>query len=1003
MKEKVQYFRVLGKFPQVMLTLAFSLLLLTVFSTAIQAADITRQTGPITITGKVTSSDNNESLPGVNIIIKGTSQGTITDINGHYSIDVPDENAVLEFSFVGYLNEEITVGSQRTIDVLMILDVLSLSEIVVVGYGTMRKSDLTGAITSVSADDLNKGVITSTEQVLQGRVAGLTIIKGSGDPTQGSTIRLRGGTSLSAGSSPLIVVDGIPGVDINTVQPSDIVTVDVLKDASAAAIYGSRGANGVIIITTSKPGKGKNVEYSNYFAFSKPSNYLDLLTADEWRQKVEEYKKTNAVDWGSDTDWQKEITQKAFSQSHTLSFNNANESGGYRASVTYMNNEGVIKTSNLERIGASLSGYTYGLNDKLKLDFGIHSSFDKYVPVNSAVFERAYNVNPTAPVYDSTGAYFQTNNNMAENPVEILMNVNNDNTNRRIMGFAKAELLIVRGLKAIVNTSGEYNSHQGRYYLPTYSKFGASDKGYANHGLNDYTTMQLETYLSYDKEFLSDHRINLMGGYSYMENSYEGFFAERRGFDSDMFLYNNLQAGIDYRATDVSSYKGNSKLISFFGRANYSYKGRYILTGTLRQDGSSKFGENNKWGLFPSAAVAWKISDEDFMAASTNWLNHLKLRAAYGVTGSQEAIDNYKTLALLGTTGGKYFDPATGTWKSSYSPIQNANPDLRWETTTQTNIGFDISIFNKLSATLDIYKKLTTDLLFTYAVPQPPNIFPETLANVGDLSNKGVELAINWTALQNKDLRWDLNLTMAQNIMKIEKLSEGEYETDAVPTGSLHGLRGMSNQYSQTIREGYAPATFWGQECIGLDASGKFLNKNGDILNMNHDSLNTDLGNPHPKFSLGFNTSVSYKAFDLGVSLYGMFGQKVLNATAMSMNDQTRFPELNLPNRMFADSITSNPTYSSFWVEDASFLRLQNITIGYTMKLEKAGIHKLRVYVTGENLFIITKYSGLDPEIKIESYDPAQGKMNSLLNPGIDRYDVYPRPRMVSVGLNLSF
>lgn len=948
----------------------------------------------ILISGVITSSDTDEPLPGVNITVKGTTTGTITDLDGAYQIAVPGSDAILVFQFVGYLTEEIPVGEQTTINVSMVMDIVQLNEIVVVGYGTMRKQDLTGSISSVSAEELNTGVITTTEQVLQGKVAGLTVIRGSGDVSSGATMRLRGGTSLTASSSPLIVVDGIPGVDINTIQPSDIVSIDVLKDASAAAIYGSRGANGVIMITTTRPEKGKKVEYSNYFAFGKAASSLDLLTADEWRQKVEEYEETGARDMGSDTDWQKEITQNSFTHSHTLSFSNHRDDGGYRASLTYLNAEGIVKTNTLERLGANLYGYTYALNDKLKLDFGVNTTFDKFNPVNSAVFERAYTVNPTAPIYDSLGNYFQQNDQLTENPVEILMTTSDDKTTKRILGFAKAELEIVTGLMAVLNTSYEYNSQQGRYYLPTYSKFGSSDRGYANRNLSDYRNLQLETYLTYNKELESGHRFNIMGGYSYLDNTYEGFGSERRGYDTDMFLYNNLQAGDDVRSTDVYSYKGNAKLISFFGRVNYNYRSRYSFTATLRRDGSSRFGKNNKWGLFPSFAAAWTVSNEAFMSSSNGWLNHLKIRAGYGITGSQDAIGEYTTIALLGIEGGMYYDPATGKWKSSYSPIQNANPDLKWETTTQTNIGIDFSLINRLSATIDIYNKLTSDLIFLYSVPQPPNLYPETLANVGELSNKGVEFTLNWNVMQRNELHWDVNLTMARNTLKIEKLTNDQFEdVVAVQSGDLHGLPGLSNQFSQTIREGYAVGTFWGPECFGLDEDGKFI----------LDTADTDLGNAQPKFSLGLSTGLTYKGFDFSISAYGLFGQKVLNATAMANNDLSRFPEKNVPNRVFTDSITSSPTFSSYWVEDASFFRIQTVTLGYTFNFKNIAIKKLRLYATAENLFVFTKYTGLDPEIKIEEYDTAKGKMDALKNPGIDRYDVYPKARIFSVGLSVIF
>lgn len=947
----------------------------------------------LTVTGMVTGTEG-EPLPGATVNVKGTIAGTITGFDGSYTLSC-DPSDVLVFSYVGYKPVETSIDGRTIIDIVLSEDVLALSEVVVVGYGTMRKQDLTGSISSVSSEELHQGVITTTEQMLQGRIAGLAVIKGSGDPTTGATMRLRGGTSLTASSSPLVVVDGIPGVDINSVQPSDIASVDVLKDASAAAIYGSRGANGVILITTNRAEKGGRIEYSNYVAVSKVSNRLDLLSGDEWRMWVDSLNKTGALDFGRSTDWQEEIFRQTISHSHNLAFSNANENGGYRASVTFMNNQGLMKFNNLERLSGKISAYSYGLNDKLRLDFGTHATMDRFNPSNGEVLERTYNINPTAPVHDTLDpeVFFQTESLLAENPVEILTNVNNDRTTKRLLGYAKADLEIAEGLNAVVNTSYEFNSSQGRYYLPTYSRFGRTDLGYGNRNVGEYTNLQLETYLTYNKEFMSGHRVNVMAGYSFLENVYEGFGAERRAFDTDLFTYNNLAAGIDYRSTDVYSYKGKSKLISFYGRMNYSYQGKYILTATLRRDGSSRFGANNKWGLFPSVAGAWRISDEDFMASSSDWLNHLKLRAGYGITGSQDAIGEYKTIALLGTTGGKYYDPTAGIWKASYSPIQNPNPDLKWETTTQANIGIDISVFEKLSATVDVYSKLTRDLIFMYAVAQPPNIYNQTLANVGDLSNKGIEFAIDWNVIKTGDLRWDVNLSMAKNTLTIDSLSNNEFQTDAVQSGNLHGLRGMSNQYSQTIREGYSVGTFWGPVCFGLDSLGKFV----------LDTIDSDLGNPQPKFTMGLNTTLTYKQLDFTISAYGMFGQKVLNATAMSMNDPSRFPDLNVPHRMFDEGINDDPTFSSYWIEDASFLRLQAVTLGYTLQLKDAGIDKLRIFVSGENLFVLTNYSGLDPEISIESYNSQEGKMDALLNPGIDRYNVYPKARTVSAGLSVSF
>lgn len=945
-----------------------------------------QQQGTLSVTGIVADNDNNP-LPGATIAVKGTTSGTITDPSGKFKLNC-SQGDVLVISFVGFKPQEIQATSSASLTINLKEDYVALEEAVVVGigYGTMRKSDLTGAIASVSADDMKKGIISSTEQLLQGKVAGLTVVQGSGDPSSGAVMRLRGGTSLTASNSPLVVVDGIPGVDINTVQPSEIISIDVLKDASAAAIYGSRGANGVIIVTTNRADKGKNAEYNGYVAVGTVANHLDLLSANQWRKYVRDNNIAGAVDYGGDTDWQDELEQTSITHAHNLSFSKADEDGGHRVSFNYLNNEGIVENSKLERFGISLSAHQYALKHKLKLEGGIHANKDKWNPVDYRIFERSYNLSPTIPVRDENGDFTSIAGTNYENPVEINTDRTARNSRYRLLGYGKAELEIISGLKAVANVSYEYNSLQVRLYKPTYAVLeGVTDQGYGQHTLGDYTTKQLETYLTYEKEFNGGHKLNVLGGYSYLDNTYEGFGAERRGFDTDLFIYNNLAAGQDYRAGDVYSYKGKSKLISFFGRVNYSYLGKYMLTATLRDDGSSRFGDNDKWGLFPSASVAWRISDEPFLEGTSNWLDHLKLRFGYGVTGNQDGIGEYKSLSIMGAGTASYYDAGTGTWKQSYGPTQNPNPDLKWESTRQFNIGLDFSMFSRLSGTLELYHKKTSDLLYTYEVPQPPYLVGTMLANVGDLTNKGIELTLNSNIMKKPDFSWDATLTLAHNKQEIKKLSNQVYETDVIYSGSLHGLRGMSNQYAQVIREGYPAGAFWGPKCSGLDEEGKFILEN--------DGESQYLGNVQPKLSLGFSTSLSYKRFDLEVSAYGMFGQKVLNATAMSLNDPSRLPAQNVPDDFLSSGITSDPAYSDYWIENASFLRLQTLTLGYTINTKNIGIGRCRIYVTGENLFVISGYDGVDPEVSTDGLDA----------PGIDMFNYYPRPRTFSFGLNVSF
>jgi len=923
-------------------------------------------------------------LPGATIVVEGTTNGVITDIDGRFVIACPN-GSNLNISFVGYKNQQIKANTPNLGIIKMAEDFVTLNETVVVGigYGTMRKSDLTGAITSVNSDELKKGVISSAEQLLQGKIAGLTVIQGSGDPASGASLRLRGGTSLSASNGPLIVVDGIPGVDFNAIHPSEIVSIDVLKDASAAAIYGSRGANGVIIVTTNRANKGKSMQYQGYMAVGSALKHVDLLSADQWRQYVRENNVTGAVDFGGNTDWQKELEQTAITQSHVVSFTNSDENSGFHASVNYLNNQGVIKNTKLERIGANISGFQYGLNHKLKIEMGLNTNFDKWNPYNGAIFQRMMNLSPTIPVTNPDSSFTKIGGTIYDNPVEINTNRFADNTRHRLLGYGKVELEIIDGLKAIANGSYEYNSMQGRTYIPSYAVFGQTDKGFGQRYLNDYTTLQLETYLTYDKKIGANHKINLLGGYSYMDNTYEGFSAERRGFDTDLFLYNNLAAGVKSASTDVGSYKGQAKLISFFGRINYSYQGKYMFTGTFRRDGSSRFGANNKWGLFPSASIAWRISDEAFMQSTSSWLDNLKLRAGYGVTGNQDGIGEYVSLDILGASGDRYYEGASGSWKQSYGTIQNANPDLKWESTSQINVGLDFSLISKITGTLEVYKKETSDLLYRYTVAQPPYLVSSMMANVGDLSNKGIELTINANLIIKKDFSWDMNLSLAKNIQVVERLSNELYQTEAVPTGPLHNVTGFTSKYAQTLRERYAVGTFWGQKCSGLDSLGKFIIEPDTV----------DLGNVQPKLSFGLGTTFRYKSFDAEISTYGMLGQKVLNVTAMELSDPKRLPTKNTTDRQLNSGITSGITYSDYWIEDASFLRLQSLTLGYSFTCKKIGIEKVRIYMTGENLFVLTNYTGVDPEVSIDG----------LETPGMDWFNAYPRPRTFSFGLNISF
>lgn len=948
----------------------------------------------ITATGKVVDR-NQEPLIGANVKVVGTQGGTITGLNGDFSLTCP-QGSTLEVSYIGYLTQKVAAGKNVTIT--MQEDAVTLAETVIVGvgYGTMRKGDLTGSIASVSAKDMKQGVITSAEQLLQGKVAGLSVVQSSGAPEAGASIRLRGGTSLSASNGPLIVVDGIAGVDMNSVQPSEIVSIDVLKDASAAAIYGSRGANGVIIVTTNRAAtdvEQKSIQYNGYVAIGQTAKNMDILSANQWRGYVRDNNIGSALDFGYDTDWQKELERTAISHSHNVSISNSRKAGGYRASITYQDNQGVIKLNDMSRLAGSITGYQTGWDGRLRIDAGINANFDKWNPIDSRIFERMANMNPTFPVYNPDGSFAQIGGTNTENPAELNTNRTNDQKRHRFLGYGKVELELLKGLKGVANGSYEYQSTEGGLYKPTYAMMeGQSEKGWGQRTHGEYTNQQLEAYLNYDVEFAKIHKLNIMAGYSYLKTTAEGFGSTRSGFDTDAFGYNNLAAGSDFRSTDVYSYKNESKLISFFGRVNYNLLGKYMLTATMRHDGSSRFGDNHKWGTFPSVSLAWRISDEAFMQGTSSWLDNLKLRAGYGVTGNQNGVEPYKSLAILSADGASYYDAATGTWKKSYVQAQNTNPDLKWESTAQLNIGLDFSILNRINGTIEYYHKKTSDLLWTYPVPQPPYLVGTMLANVGDLVNQGIELTLNANILRQKDWTLDANVSLAYNKQEITKLSNDTYQAVGLQAGSLHGLRGMSGQYSQIIKEGYPAGTFYGPKCSGIDENGKYIIERDADGN----PVKENLGSAMPKFNLGVGINLTYKDFDLSVAGYGMFGQKVLNATRMAMFDATRLPAQNVPDDFLNSGVKDDPIFSSYFIEKGDFFRLQSVTLGYTIPgVKKIGLQKVRFYLTGENLFCLSGYSGIDPEVSIPD--------NVLDGPGIDWFNSYPRPRTYSLGVNIAF
>lgn len=687
-----------------------------------------------TVSGKVTDSSGS-SLPGVSIVVKGTTTGTITDTNGNFSLSNIPTNATLQFSFVGMKGQEITVGNKTVINVEMEEEAFGLDEVVAIGYGSVKKSDITGSVKTLANDQFNAGVVMAPEQLMQGKVAGVNITMQSGEPGANSNVLIRGANSISFSNSPLYVIDGVPvgfnagnfsnaandrmttvsNNPLNMLNPSDIESINVLKDASATAIYGSRGANGVILVTTKKGKAGQNsIGYEGSYGVSSLRKKLDVLSATDYRKYMKDNAVTGWEDGGASTDWQDQIYRTAITQSHSLSLNGGNDKTNYRASVNYTNQDGIIIASNLEKYTGRININHKAMDDRLTIGLNLTNAFLKnHNPANpegaggassGGTIRDALRNDPTYPVRDASGAYTWHGVNN-ENPVEETL-VRADNTETyRYMGNGTADYKIFDFLNANVNI-GFTKENVDRYaYQPITSRIGSVYHGRGSHESRASNSKLLETNLVFNKTF-GKHSINALGGYSYQEFVYTNSFMESSNYLSDATSYNAIHSG-NKSTWNLYSGKQSNKLVSFYARATYDYNGKYLLTATLRRDGSSRFGANQKWGNFPSAALGWRVSEEDFLKSS-NFISNLKLRIGYGVTGNQE-IGNYGSLPIL-STGGQYI--INGNFVGAVYPTQYANPDLKWESTSQANIGLDFGMFkNRLTGTIDVYKKTTNDLL----------------------------------------------------------------------------------------------------------------------------------------------------------------------------------------------------------------------------------------------------------------------------------------------------
>ncbi len=977
----------------------------------------------------IVKNDKGAGISGATVSIKGTNRAKASETSGAFSIAAA-EGEVLVITAVSYGSVEVNVTRESFYNVSLSTANSILNDVVVVGYGKSSRKTLASAITSVKPEDLNRGAISDVGQLLQGKVAGLNITA-SGDPNRPAAVILRGASTVNSPGGPYYVIDGVPGADIAVIAPDDIASIDVLKDASATAIYGNRASNGVIIVTTKRGRKGAaTTSYNGYVGLEKVSRNLDLMNADQLRA----YVAANSVafspndDKGANTDWQAAVQRnKAISHNHNISFNGGGEHGTYSASVNYYSKEGIMLSSKLERLNVRLNIDQYALNDKVRFTLNVANSNSKanYTPLQNIVLLQAAKHLPISPVINPDGSYFENLNTTGYfNPVAIINHAQDNTKYNTLIGSFGTEVKLPFGFtynasyayQRTTSLHGEfYDSYFGKY--PTSNFYNNPDPGIgiahtlignlfgrngsALRSTFQNTTTTIESFLTWSKK-LGDHSINAVAGYSYIDNVYgDGFQTSSTNFPTDNTGYNNLVLGNPY---GISNYRinlgsdltyGETKLISDFGRLNYNYQDKYLVQASIRRDGSSVFGDNNHWGYFPSVGLAWRINQEKFMQ-NQNLFSDIKLRGSYGVTGNSQGIGAFTSKLVYGITGTYYNN---GVQENAFAPIQGSNPDLKWEKTATTNIGLDFAVLKgKVSGSVDVYNKNTTDMLFNYVVPQALVPGGRLWANGGSINNKGIELSLNATPVSTKNFTWNSSLNLAHNKNEITSLKGPYSNGDSVRYSDPEGP-GQTNATLQLLKVGYPVGQFFTLRYAGKDTAGvsQFYKRDGSKTSgSTTPGIGTDywyLGNAQPKLLIGWNNTFRYKNFDLNLFVRSALGGKIFNATRADLSYTTAATGNNILVSAAGDRVkdTKNSFYSDRYIESGDYLRLDNATLAYTFKSMRY-VKNLRVYTSVNNLFVITNYQGIDPEI-------SQGGVA----PGIDYNNFYPKTRTFLFGVNVSF
>ena len=951
---------------------------------------------------KMNDIDLNRILPGASIIEEKTKKGVITDANGNFEITVEDSEAMLLISYIGYKQRRVSANQDNSV-IQLFPETTTLQEIVLIGYGSSTRKDVTGAVSSIAAKDMNQGAVVNPLQLIAGKMAGVNITQTGSEPGTAPSVRIRGISSLIGGNDPLVVVDGVQGnMDLlNQIPPSEIASMDILKDASATAVYGSRGAAGVIIVSTKKNKAGKtSVEYSSSMAIDYIPKKLDMLNADQWWQQAQLVGVPASANHGSDTDWYGILTKSGATQTHTLSFGGGTDKFSYRASISAILQDGVvINTSNQKYIGR-IQATQSAMDDKLKLTFNLNSivtnATNSIGSIGRAAFTsnlitNAYVMRPTDPVYNTNGSYF-TDPNVFQylNPYAAAQTVTNQGQNDNLFGSLKADLDLYKGLTAGWFGSWRKTNSTNGYYLPAESTnaYAIDQKGYANISNNRQNERLMNISLLYKKVF-GDHSINALALYEWQNQTYQGNFAQAKGFINDIATYNALQLGdlSKVQPGDIQSYKNDRTLVSYLGRINYTFLRRYLFTASIRRDGSSVFGVNNKWGDFPSASAAWQIDKEPFMANQIIF-SELKLRGGYGVTGNQQGLYPQNSISLVGGSGVTYFG---GQQITNFNVTQNANADLRWETKKQTNIGVDFALLNnRIRGTVDVFTATTDNLLFDYTVPQPPFPFNTIKANVGSLLNKGIEVALGYDLIKTENT----TLTLAGNVSLLRnKVLNLSGSINGVPLNTDNVSWGPSS----FLIAGQPIGTFNILHHTGKDNANSEtvldVDKNGIIDQGNTSPDRLIKGSALPTYTYAFNPTFQHKNLDVSMLWRGSGGNKIYNGLRSSLSYLENIGKANILDSAIPLGLFTSKYGSDLWLEDGSFLRLENVTVGYNFHFEKIKyIESVRLSLTGNNLLLITPYSGIDPELNMSGSNGFGGDNG-----------IYPRTRSYAFGLNVKF